>query len=241
MAIASVVCAVSSASAANATFQIESPQTHNPFQSPTFALSPPYTEFKNVKPGQVLKFPMYVQNRLNYPVDVTLEVQDAEGSENPENLIDLVKSSRYGAGSWVKLEKTKFHLESGDKATQEVTVSVPPDVGGGSWYAAITASSEVATEKGGAQVGKVAGLNSIILVNMAGGARVGGKIVSVDAPLYATHGSVKWVPIDVVWQNTGNVTDAVKGQIYVRSIIGNKVFSKNIGPNLVLRKRQPRL
>jgi hypothetical protein len=204
-----------------------------PFAVPEFAVGPPFQELKDVKPGSVITVCFFVQNRLAEPIDVRLKARDAEGSHDPQALIEVVDHSKYGASQWMQFPQPTFHLNVGERADEAVTIRVPVDVGGGSWYSAITAVTLVKSASangGGVLLEKEAGINSLILMDMSGPARLGGMISEVDSPSYATHGPRNFIPFHAVWDNTGNVTDAVSGRLTVESIFGNSAFTAKFSP-----------
>jgi hypothetical protein len=213
-------------------------QKTGPFFPETFAASPVRQEFDNVRPGETYEFTFSVFNRLNNDVDVRLKTNDAEGSGDPQEVLRIINKAQYGAGSWITFEKEMFHLKSGQKLEQTATITVPQDVGGGSWYGAISASTggpnaDVATS--GSGIKTVSTLHIEVFMNVAGKTAVGGRIKSADTTTLSGRGAKSLVPFEVVWENTGNVTDAVSGTVKVKSIFGPDAFTAKFTPAIVLR------
>lgn len=207
-----------------------------PFNPTAFAVSPPIREFRDVQPGSTLTFQMTVQNRMNKPLDVVLRTGDLEGSDNPSEVLREVRQGRFGLGSWLSAEAMQFHLENGERIEQAITVRVPEGVGGGSYYGTIGAViNPGAAVAAGAGVRVGAQVPTEVFVTVAGDQKVGGRIDSVDSPLVATHRRRSLVPFEVVWKNTGNVTDAVGGTFRVKTLFGNDAFKAKFKPALVLR------
>lgn len=225
-----------------------------PFHPEAYAMSPPRYDFSSNKPdgvhadgpivlqpGDVKTFTFYVQNRFNRPIDVELSLSDIESSNNPVEVLRVVRRSQYGASSWLSIEKPHLHLLSGQKIIQTATLRVPKDIGGGSYYAAISATKAPdESDSGGSAVKSASVLNLSVYLTIAGDARIAGNIESAEAPSFRINGTGSVVPMYVVWNNTGNVTDAVGGRAYIKSIFGNTVYDAQFAPAAVLRggKRQ---
>ena len=207
-----------------------------PFQPEVFAASPDREQL-TVRPGEVTTISIQVQNRLSAPIKVDVKSLDGAGSANPENIIDFVNKAKYGAGRWLELERKSFQLEVGDKATLDVTIRVPHDASPGSHYAGIKAITRGV--KGGATGGGAVNLVSTIIIqvffDVPGEKRYDGEIEDASYPSYVEHGEDKIVPIDIVYHNTGNVTDKVGGQVLVKSIFGTTALELPLKDGFVLR------
>src|SRR5665647_2048550 len=74
-----------------------------PFDPEAFAISPPRYDFDaekiTVQPGDVKKFDFYIQSRFNHPIDVDITLSDIESSDNPVEVLRVVRRSQYGASN----------------------------------------------------------------------------------------------------------------------------------------------
>lgn len=201
--------------------------------------TPPRQEIE-VKPGERLEVEVGFQNRLGRPVDFTIEVKDIGGRPDaPQDLFALTDDAPFGASGWVTVDRKKFTLEQGDIGRIKVTAQAPADAEPGSYYAAVAGYGAPPKSDGAgggaAQAAISAGVGVQLFFNIPGERRHAGTITSASSRRLIWRDQHTFVPLDVHYQNRGNVTDIVGGKVALEGLFGREVGAFRQPGQVVLR------
>jgi hypothetical protein len=173
---------------------------------------------KNGAEGDGCSFTIVNKGEKDFVVSVAVEPyyitdEKYEVSSNQAN-------ARTELAKWVKFERTKYSLKSGEKITVPFSVEVPEDVAGGGQYAIIYALAQGEGEGEGVAVGSRWGMP--IFSRGEGETRVEAAVKKADIA-----GFLLTPPITAtsVVENTGNVDVVVEHALEVKNLFGKVVYS----------------
>jgi hypothetical protein len=200
-----------------------------------FVISPVNLEL-NLSPGETTMQKMMIVNRLGRTADFKIEMEDFEGSPDPEKSTVFLGdqySSITSARDWIKPETSMISLKHGDRLSLPIEITVPVGAKAGSHYAAVFASVGSEDPNGGKDKVKLisrAGL--LVLINVPGENRESGQVTEFKSDkVFYKNGPVDF---STVFQNDGNVYERVRGEVSVKNILGAEVGHVTIPEWVVL-------
>lgn len=195
-----------------------------------FVVEPGRTEvFLN--PGETVTRSVSVTNRVNQRVDFSLSTEDFKGSENPDHPVILLgdEVGPYPLKDFIKPEIDNFSLESGEKITFSVDITVPADSEPGGFYGALIISNRPAdiesTSESGSE-GKtkiVSRIGSLFLVRVNGPVTESGHLSdfkTIESKWFYTE---RPDGFEILFKNEGNVHLVPYGTIEVKNMFGRTV------------------
>lgn len=206
----------------------------------TFDLGP--TSFSiDVFPGQSASRVLQVTNRKGHEQYFLVEVEDFEGSYDPNNVINLrgKETGRYSAKDWIKPELWDFTTQHGQRQFFNVQIDVPADADVGDHYAAVlvsappSASGSEDKEKTAPTVNVRSRVGTLFFINVIGQTREEGtlEVFETSRPWYEKS------PVDfsLVFKNSGTIRLQPQGKIEITDQFGKNVGTLNVEPFNVLR------
>jgi hypothetical protein len=184
-------------------------------------ISPVKDELK-LKPGEIYKGELKVQNLKSEKVTVGLETQNftAGGDGVPE--FNNETGGTYTLKSWLKLTSEEVILNPGEEKSVPFRIEVPGNAEAGGHYGAILAYDKILTDgKTDSSIGVQGKLAYLLLVTVEGDMKVGGKLkeFSTDKKSYG----VPEVKFTTNYENTGNVHVKPIGSITISNWSGEKI------------------
>jgi hypothetical protein len=187
--------------------------------------------------GQTVTRSLQLTNRTGELADFFVEVEDFEGSQDPNQSVALQgnKSGKYSAKDWVKPELNKFTLEHGQREHFDVTITAPEDADPGDHYVSVLVRT--APKAGG-----IENMPNVRLVSRVGSLffiRIKGPVVEEgELTAFQTNKKVYTqapIPMGISFKNTGTVRLTPSGIITIKNIFGRTVAVEDIDSFNALR------
>lgn len=198
-----------------------------------FVLEPAKNEVV-LLPGENSTKKLSIINRMNKSVNFKITVEDIVGSDNVFEQVKLLGDEKgpYSLKDFIIPEITEFTLDSGEKITIPVEVSLPEDSEPRGYYGALIVSSEgeesgVGSGNGAEGVTKiVTRLGSIFLVKVDGelnqlSSLKEFKAIGPKKMFYGSHPR----GFEVAVKNQGSVHLVHYGEVKIKNILGKEVKS----------------
>jgi hypothetical protein len=190
-----------------------------------------------LRPGETKTIPVVITNRMGETKVFTLETEDFTGSKDPEQTVLLLGQERgpYTLRDFIIPEERSFELENGQRATVNVTISVPEDAEPGGRYGSLLVGTATEQEQG---TGGVAGGTAIVtrigvlfFVTIPGDVVREGSLTSFDT-IARQHFFFDTAPItfSLLYENTGSVHLNPYGTITITNLSGERVREFQIEP-----------
>jgi hypothetical protein len=189
-----------------------------------FVVSPVNLEL-SLSPGETSTQKMMIVNRLGRTADFKIEMEDFQGSTDPDKSTVFLGDQSSGVTSakdWIKPEVSDISLNHGDRLSLPITITVPQDASAGSHYAAVFASVGSEDPNGGKdKVRLVSRAGLLVLINIPGVNKESGQLTEFKTDkIFYKNGPVGF---STVFQNDGNVYERVKAEISITNILGSEV------------------
>lgn len=184
-------------------------------------------------PGTLEKIDVTIANRNDLPL--TIGIRPTDLAPTDDAFVKPVKKSPYGAASWIESPVTQVVLQPGQQCDYKVTVRVPKNAPVGSSYAGLVA--EIVPQKcsGTACVQTIASAVAQILIDIPGDIKRSGNIAAFVPGQTFRLGGGEPINFTVTYQNTGTVSDHLRGTVTIDSIFGTTVATMNFREIIVLR------
>jgi len=201
-----------------------------------FVLGPGKVELW-VEPGEKIIKEFTITNRLGKTMDFKIGIEDMKGSRDPEETVVLLGEEKgpYSLKDYIKPELTEFTLNHGQRMILPVEISIPPDAEPGGLYGSMLVSTSPPQVEGGIEGGKAKGqislisrLGTLFFIRVKGEAREEGSLkdFTVEKSLYE-KGSI---PLNILYENNGDVHLNPYGVIEIRNILGRKIDEIEVDP-----------
>lgn len=204
-----------------------------------FSLAPGKVELW-MNPGEKLTKELLITNRIGRTVKFKIEIEDFEGSQNPERAVVLLGEKRgsYSLKDYLHPEISEFTLEYGERMTLPVEISIPRDAKPGGLYAlvliAIKPRDELEKEKIKApgEVRIISRLGSLFFVRVKGETTESGFLrdFKVEKSFYE-KGPVSF---ELLFENNGSVHLVPYGIIEIKNFLGIKKSEIELAPWFVM-------
>jgi len=215
-------------------FQIEN--LNLPVGDNDFVLGPGKTELL-VNPGEKYTKELMITNRLGRAMDFKIEIEDFKGSRNPEETVVLLGDERgpYSLKDYLKPEITEFTLNHGQRMILPVEISIPQDAEPGGLYGTILINTsppeitaETEKEKAKGQIQLISRLGTLFFIRVRGDVKEEGfmKDFSVGKKFYGKGP----VPLQLLFENNGNIHLNPYGIIEIKNIFGRKIDEIEVEP-----------
>ncbi len=199
-----------------------------------FVLSPAKVEI-NINPGETATRTISVTNRVDKTVHFGVQVEDFEGSNDPNKTVVLLgnKTGPYSLKNYIKPEVTDFTLKPGERITLPISISVPKNEEPGGLYGSVLVRNLPTSGASGAQT--VSRLGALFFVRVNGKAKESGQLkvfrLSDNGQKFYTHGPF---PFEFTFQNTGNVHLIPYGTITIYNTLGSPIKKIKVDPYFAL-------
>ncbi len=152
----------------------------------------------------------------------------------PQLISDSSIESAYSIKKFIK-DVNQFEFKAGETKNLTIKVTVPKNAAPGAYYGVIryqaVPDSKAPNNSGGGQVSLTASVGSLVLIEVPGEIRQQASIETVSAYLNYKSGSIfirKPNKIGIEINNLGNGFARPSGEVKVRDMSGNQVFSYKI-------------
>ncbi|MDR2063515.1 MAG: hypothetical protein LBQ02_01845 [Candidatus Nomurabacteria bacterium] len=137
-------------------------------------------------------------------------------------------TSRTELAKWIKFERTKYILKSGEELSIPFSITVPEGVAGGGQYAIIYVYAEGQNAAGGMEVGSRLGLPVFARIN-------GETRTKVNVEKTDIKGFLLKPPITAtsLVNNTGNVDVVAEYKLEVKNLFGKMVYEYSRGGHIM--------
>jgi hypothetical protein len=196
-----------------------------------FVLEPAKIELF-VDPGHKSTTELQVTNRTAGPLTFSVSVEDMVGSDDPMRPVLLLGDKRgpYSLRDYMTPEVNTFTLESGERITLPVTVSIPEDAEPGGLYGSVLFESKSFGQDANASR-TISRLGALLFVRVNGDVAENGALedfrVSGGSPVFVTEDPIGF---EMLYRNSGSVHVNPYGMITVRNIFGMTVGEVEVTP-----------
>ncbi|MFC1646978.1 hypothetical protein ACFL1A_01710 [Patescibacteria group bacterium] len=201
-------------------------KAQTPGQEQSLEVSPPSQEL-TTKPGETLIVSSNIRNRAdkNLPIMVRIEDFVAQGDEGQ---VALVEKGPWAVSTWTSLSPTEFNLKPGEAKTVTATVQIPQTGAAGGKYGSFVFSVKGAESDSAAALSQE--IASLFLIDIAGPKEENLVITTFNIPEFLEFGPV---PIEITYNNSGNVHLHPHGVVAITDMFGNKVADvTQVGTNV---------
>lgn len=194
-----------------------------------------------LNPGQTVTRDITVVNRYGKERDFKLELEDFQGSTDPNNSVQLMGLLKgpYSLKDFIKPEIMDFTLQQADRITIPVTITIPTDTPPGGLYGSVIVSTqdnpeEQATDPNAVQSGLNVKSRIAILyfVRVKGDVNESGALISFTSD----HSFYQKGPIKLAYayKNDGSIYEDPRGYVEVKNLYGTVVDNVPVDPYYVL-------
>lgn len=205
-----------------------------------FVVGPGKHEIR-MNPGDISVKSITVTNRYNEERLFNIDIEDFTASDDPWVNIKLLGEEKgpYSLRDYLKPDETSFVLQSGDRATIRVEISIPEDATPGGLYGAVTIGHQSTDPLKLSKEDEIGGgikiknrIASLFFVRINGDVIESGELVgfSSDKEVYKS-GPVK---MNFSYKNTGSIYNNPYGMIEITNLYGTTVEQISVQPYFVM-------
>lgn len=184
-----------------------------------------------LEPGQKAIQVVTITNRTGRTIDFAVQIEDFKGSRDTEEVVVLMGEKRgpYSLRDWLKPDLPEFTLEHGQRMILPIGVEIPPDAEPGGRYGAVFAATSPTRLEGGprrrasSQITIVSRTGILFFVRVAGRVNEDGRLVDFQAGNPKNFFQKGPIPLELLFENNGNVHLMPFGEIRIRNILGKEV------------------
>ncbi len=214
--------------------------------SPTgdFSLGPGKIELW-MNPGEKLTKELLITSRIDKITKFKIELEDFEGSKDPERAVVLLGEKRgpYSLRDYLYPEVTEFTLEYGEKMTLPIEISIPKDAKSGALYGVVLIASESISTgelekkktEATSEVKIISRLGTLFFVRIKG--ETGETIESgflKDFKIEKNFYEKGPISFELLFENNGNVYLVPYGIIEIKNFLRTKVSEIELNPWFVM-------
>lgn len=192
-----------------------------------FVVGPGKAELE-INPGETQIYPIKVTNRTGETKTFKIEVEDFTGSNNLEQTVVLLGDQRgpYSLKDYISISDYEFTLQSGDRATIPVIVTIPVDEEPGGRYGSVVVSivsSKTDLEKGNASTAIVSRIGVLFFVKIPGEINQEGLLKEFQTKTGRKFFGKDMIPFEILFENTGSIHLNPYGEIRIKNWLGKEV------------------
>lgn len=202
-----------------------------------FVVGPGKVEL-TIAQGSAKTTEIIVSNRTGIEREFQLVVEDATGSEDPEQPIVLLGSDRgpYTLRDYISFPAERFILKHNERARIPVTVSVPPDAEAGGRYGSVlvtTVSKEAnidAVDGATPSSAIISRVGTLFFLTIPGETAIEGQMqqfATVPDTQFFADGPINF---QILFENTGNLHLNPYGEIRITNLFNEEVGFVEIDP-----------
>lgn len=178
-------------------------------------VSPPSQEVQ-VDPGKTITIVAKVRNRSSETKPIRVRVEDFT-AQGDEGQVALVQKGQWAISNWTSITPESFTLRPNEQKEVTARISVPQSGVGGGRYGSFVFSISGDKGKNAASISQE--VASLFLVRINGPVEESLAMQGVVAPSFVEFGPV---PLQMKFQNTGNVHVKTYGIVNVNNMFGQK-------------------
>lgn len=192
---------------------------------PSIVLSPAKIEVE-MAPGATITRNLTLTNQLSTDAQITLSIEDIEGSNDPSEAIKLLgnRTGVYSLKNYVSFINKDFNLKDSSSVVIPVTITIPQSTPPGGLYGSVLVSAK-GQSTSGSNIKLISRLGSLFFVRVSGDVKEEGKLIK--------FGKDKNV-FKILYENSGDIYLNPYGIIIIKNFIGQEVASQEIDPWFVL-------
>ncbi len=200
-----------------------------------FVVGPTKTDV-TIKPGQSREVELTVTNRMGSRRVFNLEIEDAKGSDDPNQAVVLLGDDRgpYSLKDYIRFPESSFELAQGERARIMVTISIPANAQPGGLYGSVLVttdslpSDDAEAIKAGTKAGSVivSRIGALFFVTVPGDVKKAGFLekftTAPEGKTFFNQGPVKF---QVLFRNNGTIHLNPSATISIKNMLGEEVGS----------------
>lgn len=179
-------------------------------------VSPPSQEV-SVDPGKTISVKAKVRNPSSKELSIETRIEDFT-AKGDQGQIELLANSPYSITSWTTVTPDKFTLAPGEQKEVTATVTVPSTSAGGRYGSFVFKVVPENVQEGATAVSQE--IASLFLIKVSGPVTEKVTLKEINTPAFSEFGPV---PMELKFQNEGNVHVKTYGLVNVTDMFGNKV------------------
>lgn len=179
-------------------------------------VSPPSQEV-SIDPGKTVTIRAKIRNHSNDTLPMSVRIEDFT-AKGDDGQVALSSNSPYSITSWTNVTPKTFSLAPGGEKEVTATITAPKDAAGGHFGSFVFSVTPEEGTKNAASVSQE--IASLFLTRVSGPVNEKLALTSLNAPSYSEFGPV---PLQLKFNNSGNVYVKTFGLINVTDMFGKKV------------------
>jgi hypothetical protein len=198
-----------------------------------FVLEPGKAEIF-LNPGDSTVRDVYVTDRIPGSTTFKVEVDDIEGSQDPNQPVVILENGEkgpYSGRDFIVPDTDEFTLQFGQRITIPITITIPKDASPGGYYSTVLISNEPEVLNATSSATDVAGGTKVIsrvgvlyFLRVNGQANESGNLSSftITGPKKLFYESGPFT-FDILFNNNGNVHLVPYGTVTIKNILGKEI------------------
>lgn len=188
-----------------------------------------------LKPGEKVTKSLSIVNRTDSEQTFYIEVEDFTGSKDPSKVVVLLGPEKgpYSLKDYIKPEVKSVKLESKQRATLDIVISIPQDAEPGGLYGSVLVSTASigSVAQGESKAKTVSRIGALYFVKIPGPVKEEGRLTDFrlagPAKTFYEKGPFDF---EVLFENTGNIYLTPTGSIQVKNTLGKVVKDLEVVP-----------
>lgn len=187
----------------------------------------------SLEPGTEERVELLVTNRLGEDREFEFTIEDAAGSQDPDQAVILLGDDRgpYSLKDYIILEEESIFLRHGERARVPVTISVPSDAEPGGLYGSVLVSTKSTTPSGDGDRTNTASsvlvtrIGTLFFITVPGDIEAEAKLTrfaTIPEKNFFSEGPIRF---GLWFENSGSVHLNPFGKIEIRNAFGQVVGS----------------
>ncbi len=206
-----------------------------------FVVGPGKAEL-SLKPGETKVVEMTITNRTGERRIFKINIEDAEGSQDPATAVVLLGDDRgpYSLKDYLSVPQYSFELDHNQRARVPVTISIPTDAEPGGLYGSVLVNTVAINAVIGDTAGTapqsaiIARIGTLFFVTVPGETKNEGKLIdfgTVPDKKFYQNGPINF---GILTENTGSIHLAPYGELRITNMLGEEVGFLTLEPWFVL-------
>lgn len=188
-----------------------------------------------LNPGEKTTRTLSVINRTDSEQTFYVEVEDFTGSKDPDKVVVLLGPDKgpYSLKDLIKPEVNSFKLQSKQRASLTVNISIPTDAEPGGRYASVLVSTVAggSVAQGESKAKTISRIGALYFVKIPGPVKEEGSLkdfrLSGPAKTFYEKGPFNF---ELLYENTGNIYLTPSGSIEIKNSLGKVVKNLEVVP-----------
>lgn len=195
-----------------------------------------------VKPGETKVVEMTITNRTGERRIFNINIEDAEGSKDPNTSIVLLGDDRgpYSIKDYLSVDHYSFELDQNQRARIPVTISVPANAEPGGLYGSVLVNTVALDAVTGDDVGTVpqsaiiARIGTLFFVTIPGTVEKEGGLIDFSTSPKQMFYQDSPINFGILFENKGSIHLAPYGELRITNMFGDEMGFLELEPWFVL-------